>query len=199
MDTEKTENNLDAIIENVRCFTLSAVSDARYKHSMRTAKMAEKLCARYGLDCKGGYLAGIGHDMCKDMEKNVLLSLACKDGKLISAWERDKPSLLHGRAAAVKMHDDFGVTDKDVLEAVSCHTFGGAGICPLAKVIYVADKVEPGREYITKKYIQKLLCMSLDALTKVVIKDSIAYLEKKGRMVSPETLLFYKSLEGEGE
>ena len=89
-----------ALIEKLREYTASAVNPKRYEHSVRTAETAERLCRRYGLDAQSGYFAGIVHDMCKDMEDDVLFSLALQDGHPVSDLEAEKKSLLHGRAAA---------------------------------------------------------------------------------------------------
>lgn len=197
MDTEINNNgtkNIDSIIEDVRKYTLLAVSQDRYEHSVRVAETSVRLCEKYSLDTKQGYLAGIGHDMCKGFNPKLLLSLAMRDGNDIKGIERKKPSLLHGRAAAVKLREDFGVENKDVLEAVAVHTFGKVGMCDLAKVVYVADKIEPGRPHVTKKYLEKLEKLSLDELMCFILDENIAFLTKKGRQVSVETVELFNSL-----
>ncbi len=181
-------------IEKVRRFARTAVNDARFKHSVRTAEMARQLCVQYGLDGSRGYLAGIAHDICKDMDEPMLAKLAASDGKPVSALEKKKPSLLHGRAAAVKLRVDFGVNDGDVLQAVACHTFGGPGICDLAQILYVSDKIEPGRPYVTEEYLRKKLALSLHDLVLSVVGENVEYLQKKGKTVAPDTFAFYESL-----
>ena len=185
---------VDETIERVRIYTMGAVNPARYAHSVRTAQTAQKLCSLFGIDEKRGYLAGIGHDMCKDMPDQLLLSLVTHDGRPVSELEQKKPSLLHGRCAAVKMREDFGIVDTDILEAVAYHTFGGASIGPLAKIIYVADKVEPGREHVTEAYLKHLFAFSLDEIVYSVLSENLDYLKKKGKAVAPETLVFYEAL-----
>ena len=51
----------------------------------------------------------------------------------------------------------FDITDSDILEAVRVHTFGEPGMCDLAKILYVADKIEPGRNHVTAEHKQMLL------------------------------------------
>jgi nicotinate-nucleotide adenylyltransferase len=128
------------------------------------------------------------------MNDTLLLSLAGHDGKPISYLEKGKPSLLHGRAAAVKMYEDFHVTDTELLQAVACHTFGAPDLCDLAKILYVADKIEPGRSYSTEEYRSKLFKMDLNTLTRTVVQDNISYLEKKKHSIAAETIHFLDSL-----
>ena len=101
-------SDIDLLTEKVRRYVKKSVSEKRYSHSVRTAEMCRKLCALYGLDEKTGYFAGISHDMCKNFKPEQLLSLAKEDGADVSELERKKPSLLHGRAAAVLLKNDFG-------------------------------------------------------------------------------------------
>lgn len=188
-------SDIDLLTEKVRWYVKKSVSEKRYSHSVRTAEMCRKLCALYGLDEKTGYFAGISHDMCKNFKPEQLLSLAKEDGADVSELERKKPSLLHGRAAAVLLKNDFGVTDSSVLEAVANHTFGKTGMCSLAKVLYAADKIEPGREHVTEDYLARLLALSLDGLVKAVLEENIDYLRKKGSAVAQESEKLLESLQ----
>lgn len=188
-------SGIDLLTEKVRRYVKKSVSEKRYSHSVRTAEMCRKLCALYGLDEKTGYFAGISHDMCKNFKPEQLLSLAQEDGADVSELERKKPSLLHGRAAAVLLKNDFGVTDSSVLEAVANHTFGKTGMCSLAKVLYAADKIEPGREHVTEDYLARLLALSLDGLVKAVLEENIDYLRKKGSAVAQESEKLLESLQ----
>ena len=188
-------SDIDLLTEKVRRYVKKSVSEKRYSHSVRTAEMCRKLCALYGLDEKTGYFAGISHDMCKNFKPEQLLSLAQEDGADVSELERKKPSLLHGRAAAVLLKNDFGVTDSSVLEAVANHTFGKTGMCSLAKVLYAADKIEPGREHVTEDYLARLLALSLNGLVKAVLEENIDYLRKKGSAVAQESEKLLESLQ----
>lgn len=188
-------SDIDLLTEKVRRYVKKSVSEKRYSHSVRTAEMCRKLCALYGLDEKTGYFAGISHDMCKNFKPEQLLSLAQEDGADVSELERKKPSLLHGRAAAVLLKNNFGVTDSSVLEAVANHTFGKTGMCSLAKVLYAADKIEPGREHVTEDYLARLLALSLDGLVKAVLEENIDYLRKKGSAVAQESEKLLESLQ----
>ncbi len=195
MDTY-TNDQIEELIKRIRLYVMNVVTESRYEHSVRTAQTCELLCRRYGLDVLKGYLIGIGHDMCKNMNDRLLVSLASKDGNPITEIEAGKPSLLHGRAAAVKLKNDFGIIDPELLEAVANHTFGVKNACNYTKVLYVADKVEPGRKHITKEYTDKLLEKGLDEMTAQVLEENVMYIRKKGHSVSSSTLLFYKTLTG---
>ena len=190
----KNRLELAELTESVRKYALAAVSEERYKHSVRVAQTCAKLCAHFGLNEQIGFFVGIAHDICKSMNDEALLKTAALDGEPFLKIESSRPSLLHGRAAAVLLRDNWNVEDKDVLEAVANHTFGKVGMCDLAKLLYVADKIEPGRENVTEEYTARLMAMSVNQMTAAVVKESMDYLKSKGKKVAAETKAFYKSL-----
>lgn len=198
METENTDiqSDYENLLFQVTEYAENHVKKERFAHSVRTAETCAQLCRRFGLDEKKGYFAGISHDMCKECDDMELVSLAVKDGLPLSPIERTKLSLLHGRAAATLLKDQFHVRDSDIIEAVQHHTFGKAGMCGLAKILFVADKIEPGREYITKEYLKKTDKMTLNELVEFVLSENISYLKKHGKKVASATEELLKSLAG---
>jgi nicotinate-nucleotide adenylyltransferase len=124
-----------------RTLTLS-----RFLHSRQVAVMTADLCRIFGLDSRAGYLAGIVHDIGKHLGDEELVRLAKTDRLPISAVEKQKPSLLHGRAGAALLKNQYGIRDRDILDAVRFHTTGSGSMGPLAKALYIADKIESSRE-----------------------------------------------------
>lgn len=182
------------------------VDKDRYEHSIRVAKTAKLMCKRYGENSDAGYLAGLSHDICKQFSDKDLQDLAKKDGLPISLIEKEKPSLLHGRAAAIFLEERFFsdpflrenlalLEEKDVIiEAVRWHTFGKENLSNLAKIVYLADKIEPGRRYKIKSLLSEIDSLSLDELGLKVLQDAIAYLKKKKKDISLYTLRFYEEM-----
>lgn len=188
--------------EEIRAFTEAHVKPKRYQHSVRVAEMCARMCRQYRLDARKGYLAGIGHDMCKDFSDEELLELAGRDGQEIIDFDRKKPALLHGRAAAVMLKEHFKVYDPEILEAVANHTSGKIGMYDLTKCLFLADKIEPGRPQSTEEYRENLLAMSLDDMLYSVLEENYEYLTKHGIEIYPgtrEMTDYYKKLSGAGE
>ena len=65
--------------EEIRQFTMAHVKKSRYEHSVRVAETCARMCRQYGLDSRKGYLAGIGHDMCKDFSNDELMRIDAKN------------------------------------------------------------------------------------------------------------------------
>ena len=173
--------------EEIRAYTQAHVKKSRYEHSVRVAEMCARMCRQYGMDARKGYLAGIGHDMCKDCSDQEMIELAGRDGNEITAFERKKTALLHGRAAAVMLRDHFKVLDPEILEAVANHTSGIIGMCDLTKCLFLADKIEPGRPQSTDQYRENLLSMTLNEMLYSVLEENYEYLTKHNIEIAPGT------------
>lgn len=184
------------LVERVRKYAASQEKKKRYEHSLRVAETSRFMCSVYGEDPEKGYFAGLAHDICKDIDEKVMEELASHDGYGLCEAELKKPALLHGRAAAVVLRRDFDVSDSEILQAVARHTLGCGNMCALAKIVFAADKIEPGRPQSTQEYRDRLFSMPLDEMVKSVIEESMEYLKAKGKTSSPLTLEFYKSVSG---
>ncbi|MDR2445268.1 MAG: nicotinate (nicotinamide) nucleotide adenylyltransferase [Spirochaetaceae bacterium] len=165
----------------------------RFIHSRNVALHSADLARRFGLDADSAYIAGITHDMCKEFDDDKMTEYALKDGGTLSALERDKPSLLHGRAAAMMIQERFGINDGAVIEAVRLHTTGGPNMGPLAKIVYIADKIEAARTTVDPRLRRIAFgsegeALSLDALFRIVFDATLEWLFENRLGVSEETL-----------
>lgn len=182
--------DIDEEIDRMKQVVQKTVSPQRYAHSLRTARTAEELCIRYELNGRIGYYCGVVHDLCKEMSDHQLMALARYDTDPISEIERGKKNLLHGRAAAVLLSRDYGIEDPEILEAVKYHTFGKPGICDLAKILYISDKMEPGRQTVPIDFWKTHEDDSLNDLVIWVLEDNIRYMHEIGNDLSPWTEAF---------
>jgi len=169
---------------NIENEVRASLSIEKFMHSRNTALLAWDLCGRFGLDRQKGYLAGIAHDMCKPLGHSELMRLAREDGKSISALEQKKPGLLHARAAAVLLRKNFRVSDKDILEAIRYHTTGVRDMGALAKVVYIADKIEISRTGVDPALRDMGRNSDLDTLFSAVLNNTVTYLKSRSLDIS---------------
>ena len=196
--------NLAARVEEA---ARESLSFERFMHSRNTALLAWDLCRRFrhshSLDPACGYLAGVAHDIAKPLGDREQARLAKDYGKEISRVEREKPSLLHGKAGAALLRDRFGVRDGAVLEAVAAHTAGLRNMGPLAKAVYIADKMEVTRDKIDPE-LRRLVFRGddLDEIFAAVLRRSVASIRSKRLRLSEDTLELLEKVEagerGEG-
>jgi nicotinate-nucleotide adenylyltransferase len=166
----------------------------RYIHSRHTALLAWDLCCRFRKDYPSlvpdaGYLVGIAHDLCKQLCDDEQIRLAKIYGGEISRLEKGKPSLLHGKACAVVLKDRFKVNDNEVLEAIAVHTEGHKNMGPLAKVLYIADKMEVSRVKVEPALRNRILAGdTLDRILIAVLEQAVFTLRNRKLELSKETV-----------
>lgn len=173
-------------IVSIRAKLGEVIRRKRLKHTMMTCLEAVKLAKRYGADTKKARLAALLHDCIKLPNKELLEYCAgnCID---ISDEERQNPYLIHSRLGAVLAMEKYGVTDPEVLSAISCHTIGRVGMSLMDRIIYVADKIEPTRDYEGVDEIRETAYRDLNRAMLLVMRHSADYTLKSGRAVNPAT------------
>jgi len=183
-------------IQRIENAVREALTTERFLHSRNTALHASDLCRRFGLDPAAGYLAGIAHDLAKQLDNKQLLKIIKAEGIAISAIEKDKPNLLHGKAAAVLLRDQFCIHNKEVLDAVAYHTSGSEEMGPLAKVIYIADKTESTRniEPALRKMCSPSSHETLDTILYAVLEKTINKLKARELDLSEDTLMLLNKI-----
>ena len=64
----------------------------------------------------------------------------------VGALEERMPIFLHGPVAAEMARERYGIEDPEILEAVRVHTMGRVGMGPVARVVFLADKLDPTKD-----------------------------------------------------
>ena len=101
----------------------------------------------------------------------------------------NNPNLAHGKIAAIVMERDYGVIDKDVINAVRFHTTGREAMSEIEKIIYIADATEPNRVYPSVETLRKLSFEHLDKAVLESLKHTIKYIEERGLYLDNDTVL----------
>lgn len=174
----------------------TSLSPARRSHSLGTASCAALYCLRHGLDAEKGHLAGLAHDLARELPAPELLRLAGREGPPLRDWERAAPVLVHGRAAAGLLRGRFGVSDPEVLAAVCDHVTGRPGMPGLSKAVFCADFLEPGRDFVEDGLREQALELPLDEATALVLERVFAFLRRRGLWIATPALDLYEELGG---
>ena len=190
------EQCTQAVIQRIETIARETLGMERFLHSRNTALLASDMCLRFGLDPAAGYLAGIAHDLAKQIDNKQLIKIVKNAGMVISPLEKEKPNLLHGKAAAVLLKERYGISNKDVLEAVACHTSGNQSMGSLAKIIYIADKTESSRNIdpALREMCLKPKETDLDTILYSVLEKTIGKLQAKKLDLSEDTLLLLNKI-----
>ena len=190
--------NGDHLLESATGYARERLSDKRFDHTLRVAETAERLAGLHGLDPAKARLAGLLHDVARETDGDELLRIAAKNSLPVGDPEREKPMLLHGPVAAELAEIDLEMRDEAVLEAVRVHTTGAPGMGPLSLVVFVADKIEPGREGDWVEELRELAEKDLGEAARASLESSISFNEGRGRAIHPRSREALEWLKGKG-
>ncbi|MEG1066580.1 MAG: nicotinate (nicotinamide) nucleotide adenylyltransferase [Erysipelotrichaceae bacterium] len=151
------------------------MSKERFEHSRRVAKLCVDIAKQHNVDIKDAYLAGILHDICKEMkpkELKIWMTQLYKD-KL-----EENESIWHGYVGSYMCQRMFGVNSKQIRSAIFHHVKGESKN-KLAMILYMSDKLDPGRDYDSSATIA-LAKKDLEAAYEEVQKQQHSHLKKEG-------------------
>ena len=97
-------------------------------------------------------------------------------------------ALMHGIAGAVIARQVFGIEDPEILSAVECHTTGKRGMSLLDKIIYLADLIEPNRNYPGVDELRDAAVEDLDKAVLMGLKFGIEHVLVTNRYLHPRTI-----------
>lgn len=162
------------------------LSEKRKVHTYGVLDTALKLSSIYGCDSSKVEVAALCHDLFRGIPKDELNKYV-KDYGLSNIFI-DNPNLAHGKIAAIAIQDEFDIHDKDIINAVSYHTTGRAGMSLLEKIIYIADAIEPNRDYPEVETLRKLAFRNLDEAVLYSLEHTIDYVKSQGNFLDQDTL-----------
>ena len=174
-------------------------SDHRFLHSLEVAKSAEYLARRYGGDPDKARVAGLLHDVMKDISPSEQLQIFKDFGILLDDVEKDAQKLWHARAGAAFIEHILHIDDRDLLNAVRYHTTGRAGMSLLEKIVFVADFISADRNYPDVDKMRALADVSLEDAMRYALRYTIDDLQRKGARVHPDTLAALQELTEGGQ
>lgn len=159
-------------------------------HLRRVADMAERIAAAHGLDAERAAVAALAHDLARAFPARKLLSEAARLGTPVDPVERAVPVLLHGPVAADILAKDDGVEDPDLLEAVRWHSTAAPGIGPIAKVTFLADKLDPEKadRFPNRDEVLALALTDLDGAVVAYIARELVSLAQQGQLLHPSAV-----------
>ncbi len=160
----------------------------RFAHTVRVARLADRLAQRHGTDPGQARVAGILHDVARLYSGDRLLA-ECEARRMpLDPFERRNPIVLHARLGAELASERFGVNDPPVLTAIAKHTVAAARMSQLDRILYLADALEPGRAYPERAALEALAFENLDAAMLAVVRSGLRYLRERGLEAAPQTL-----------
>lgn len=172
----------------------SMMSENRYNHCVNVSKEAVKLAKRYGGDEEKAAVAGILHDITKEMPKEEQLQIMLDSGIILDDIQKNAPKLWHGISGSVYIKKHFGIEDEDILNAICYHTTGRAGMSLLEKIIFVADFTSEERTYKGVATMRKKSRKSLEDAMLYGFKFTFSDLSSRELAIHPDELACYNEI-----
>ncbi len=177
-------------IENAR-EALDLEKPSRREHSIRVAELAASRAAGLGVPEEQAITAALFHDCAKNLPENSPYLAGFTPP---NRWGEVPPAVLHQFAGAFVAEHTFGITDKDILNAVRYHTSAREDMSELEKLIFLADMLEAERSYEGVDALRALFWKekhSVDECLRTALKETLRFLEGKGGEVYPLTQAAY--------
>ncbi len=158
----------------------------RVAHVLGCRDTAVELARVWGADEQDAARAGLLHDITKALDGPLQLTLCREYGTMLSDFSAKNPKTLHALTGALVAERIFGENEA-VVAAIRSHTTGKADMNTLEKIIYVADYMEPNRDFPGVEELRHLAYTDLDAALKLGLTMTLEMLNKQGSEVSPES------------
>lgn len=175
---------------------LAKEKTTRKEHSLRVAYTAVKRALSLGVSEEKALKASLFHDCAKNLPPDAP---ELSGFVLDEHYGRVPPPVLHQFQGAYLAEKFYKISDQDVLNAIKFHTSGRENMSELEKLIFLADMVEEEREYEGVERLRELFYRvekkgkgGLDDCLRLALKETVAFLEKKGGEIYPLTKKAYE-------
>lgn len=176
------EELLDLLQENL--------SQKRFEHVLRVEKVGIQLAERYGESVEKASIACLLHDLKKQEDDQTSRQTIIAENLPLNLLDFGN-SVWHGPVAAVYAQKQLDVLDEDILNAVKNHTVGSEHMSMLEKIVFVADYIEPARNFHAVEKARKLAEKSLDAVVGYASQQTLKHLLENKLKIYPQTILTY--------
>ena len=181
-DTAAQWKNLP--MEQLEEVVLRLLNPNRVNHVLGCRDTAVELAKRWGADETDAARAGLLHDITKALDGPLQLTLCREYGTILDEFGYKYPKTLHALTGSLVADRIFGETQA-VVSAICHHTTGRAGMSLLEKIIYVADYMEPCRNFPGVERLRELAFSDIDAALKLGLEITLEHLKNLGDEVSP--------------
>ena len=181
---------MHSAIEDKIKIRVEALPEGLQQHTYRVEQVALELARRHDLDWEKVRLGALAHDVARAMKRDQLIYAAKEMGIAVHPVEARLPVLLHGPVGAELMRRMDGLDDQDVYEAVYWHTTSHECLGPTAKVVFLADKLDPQKaeRYPFMPELRELAVESLDRAVLEFLNREISALLKRGDLLHPASV-----------
>ena len=188
-------------IEEMRALLQQSLKPKRYEHSVRVYETALEMAEHYHADVKKVAVASLIHDCGRQISKEDSVAKAKELGIPVDPVEEAQPILLHAKLGVYYAIRKYGVSpdDREVLDAIRYHSTGTADMTQTAKIVFLADLIEPGRDFEGVEALREASFQDLDKGMLLSYDNTIRYLLEDGLLNHPDAIAGYNQLVAKSE
>jgi putative HD superfamily hydrolase of NAD metabolism len=175
-------------IEEMNLYLKSNLLEKRYMHTLGVADTAKRLAKLNGVSEKKAEIAGLAHDVAKNLSIDKMREMMKENNVIISEIEEKNMNLWHSIVAPIEAKDKLGIDDDEILDAIRWHTTGKEDMSTLTKIIYIADMIEPGRNFDGVDEIRRTTFKNLDKGVYFGLTSSIKILLARNLLIDENTI-----------
>lgn len=175
-------------INEMKEYLKENLKPSRYEHTLGVAETAKKLAKLNNVDEKKAEVAGLSHDVAKNLSKEEMLKIIKENNIKLSLVEENNMNLWHSIIAPIVAKGKLNIDDEEILESLRWHTTGKENMSKLEKIIYIADMIEPSRSFEGLEEIRKATFENLDKGVYVGLTHSIRFLVDKDLLLDENTI-----------
>ena len=173
-------------MEQLESVVIDLLNPNRVAHVLGCRDTAAQLAQHWGADVTDAARAGLLHDITKAIDGPLQLTLCQAYGTILSDFDRKYPKTLHALTGSLVADRIFGENEA-VVSAICSHTTGKADMNLLEKIIYVADYMEPNRDFPGVEKLREIAFADMDKALRLGLEMTLEHLKRQGSEVSPES------------
>lgn len=175
-------------IEEIDLQLKKILSKKRYQHSCQVAGLAEKIAEYYHISSRKAKILGLIHDCAKDYSFGQLKESMEKYHIHLNEIERLIPGIWHAYIGAEIARDIFRIHDQEMLDAIKYHSTASKQLSLLGKILYIADKIEPGRNIENIGKVKELVWKDINQAMLELLNQELKQLIDSNLIIHPDTL-----------
>lgn len=175
-------------IEEMKEYLKENLMEKRYIHTLGVAETAKKLASLNGVSEEKAEIAGLAHDIAKNISKDKMKEIIKENNVMLSKVEEVSANLWHSIIAPVEAKSKFKIKDEEILDSIRWHTTGKENMSSLTKIIYIADMIEPNRNFEGVEELRKVTFENLDRGVFCGLTSSIKVLLKQNLLIDENTM-----------
>ncbi len=181
-------------IEEMRVMLEESLPRKRYEHSVRVYETALQMARHWHADEEKVALGAMLHDCGRQVPTKESLARARELGIEVDPTEEAQPILLHAKLGVYYAVHRYGVSDPEVLAAIRYHSTGTVDMTDTAKIVYLADLIEPGRDFEGVEELRKVSFRDLDRAMFLSYINTFRYLLEDEALIHPDAVAGYNQL-----